>query len=211
MKKYILLLTTLLLTVAMSAETANNVLSKAVSAVEKSNGIEATFSLNATKNGNSLGSSTGTIVLKGEKFRLQTSDATSWFDGKTQWSYQKKSDEVTVTTPTASELESINPYRLLSLYKSGYSSKLLSSVTTFKGRAVNAVQLTATDKKRNFTNIVIYIAKDTDLPLFIRVTLRDTTRNDITVTSCKTNTRPADSTFVFNKKSYPKAEVIDLR
>jgi outer membrane lipoprotein-sorting protein len=210
MKKYILLLTTLLLTVAMSAETANNVLQKAVAAVEKSNGIEATFTLTATKNAATVGTSSGTIILSGEKFRLQTPDATTWFDGKTQWSYQKKSDEVTITTPTAKELETINPYRLLSLYKNGYTSKLLST-TTYKGKAVNTVELTATDKKRSFTKVTIYISKSTNLPLFISVTLRDATRNDIAVASCKTNTAPAASTFTFSKKSYPKAEVIDLR
>lgn len=210
MKRYFLTLIAALCTLTMWADSAKDVLDKAVAQIEKANGLEAKFSLEAFKQNSSLGTTTGTIQMKGEKFRIQTAEATTWYNGKTQWSYQKKSDEVTITTPTTRELESINPYRLLSLYKSGYSYKLLS-VKKYKSLAVNAVELTATDKKRSFRTIVVYINKNANLPVFISVTMRDGTRNDITIGSSKTGTRPSDSTFAFNKKDYPKAEVIDLR
>jgi len=40
---------------------------------------------------------------------------------------------------------------------------------------------------------------------------RDKSRSEITVTSYQTALKYADSMFVFDKKLYPHAEVIDLR
>jgi outer membrane lipoprotein-sorting protein len=193
------------------AQDAKTVLDKAAAAVSKSAGLEVVFSFEAFKQGQSLGTSAGTMQLKGNKFRLQTTEgATTWFNGTTQWTYQKQNEEVTITTPTTQELESINPYKVLSSYKSGYSYKLLSA-NSYNGLSVYTVELTATDKKKNFSRVTLYLSRSNYLPVFIRVVLRDNTRNDIKIKSCKTGTSLTDQTFTFNKRSYPKAEIIDLR
>ena len=62
--------------------------------------------------------------MKGDKFLLETEGVTTWFDGRTQWSYLASSDEVNVSEPTLEELQSINPYSWLSLYKQDYKLKV---------------------------------------------------------------------------------------
>lgn len=62
--------------------------------------------------------------LEGDKFTFRGDGVTTWFDGHTQWSYLSSADEVNVSEPTPEELQSINPYALLSLYEQGYKLKL---------------------------------------------------------------------------------------
>lgn len=54
-----------------------------------------------------VGQSAGVIELKGEKFVLKTDDGITWFDGKTQWSYLRSSDEVNISNPTGTELQAL--------------------------------------------------------------------------------------------------------
>ena len=66
------------------------------------------------------GSESGTIQLKGEKFVLKASEVITWFDGKTQWSYVVRNDEVNVSNPTQEELQQINPYTFLYMYQKDF-------------------------------------------------------------------------------------------
>ena len=142
---------------------------------------------------------------------LKTSDIVTWFDGKTQWSYVAKNDEVNVSNPTQEELQQINPYTFLYIYQKGFSYKL-GTVKTYLGKAVWEVILTAKDKKQELERITLYVTKDAYEPLYIQLQQRgQQTRNEITITSYQTRQNYADSIFVFNRKQYPSAEIIDLR
>ncbi len=84
-------------------------------AFRKEIGIKLTISVRAPE-----GNSNGSICLKDDKFLLETEGMTTWFDGRTQWSYLASSDEVNVSEPTPEELQGINPYAWLSLYKKDF-------------------------------------------------------------------------------------------
>ena len=73
--------------------------------LQQAGGIRATFG----------GTGNGTLLLKGNQFYLNSGGIQSWFDGKTQWSYLESSEEVNVSNPTPEELQTINPYALLSI------------------------------------------------------------------------------------------------
>ena len=213
MRKYIFSILIALLTLPVFAQQqaqAKLVLDRTADAFEKAGGVKADFSVKASKKGQLRGTVTGAIELKGEKFFLKTGESVSWFDGTTQWSYLPKSDEVTVTTPTEAELQTINPYSFLYVYTKGFSYKL-GSIGDFRGKPINQVILTATDKKQDLSHIILYVTKDTYQPLYILVEMRDKSRNEITITSYQTGLKWGDSVFVFDRKQYPNAEIIDLR
>ena len=214
MRKYIFSVLIALLSlpvIAQQQSQAKVILDKTAEAFRKAGGVKADFTVKAVTNGLVEGAENGTIQLKGEKFVLKTSDIITWFDGKTQWSYVTKNDEVNVSNPTQEELQQINPYTFLYMYQKGFSYKL-GTVKTYGGKAVWEVILIAKDKKQDLERITLYVTKNTYEPLYILLQQRDQqTRNEITVTAYQTGLDYADHVFTFDRKAYPTAEVIDLR
>ena len=215
MRKYIFSVLIALLSLPVIAQQqqsqAKAVLEKTAEAFRKAGGVRADFTLKAVNDGHLEGRENGIIQLKGEKFMLKTSETTTWFDGKTQWSYMVRNDEVNVSNPTQEELQQINPYTFLYMYQKGFSYKL-GATKTYRGKAVWEVVLTARDKKQELERITLFVTKDTYEPLYILLQQRgQQTRNEITITSYQTKQNYADQVFTFDKKQYPNAEVIDLR
>lgn len=185
---------------------ARDILDRAADAFRKGGGVKVTFSVRAPE-----GSSNGSIRLKGDKFLLETEGVKTWFDGRTQWSYLASSDEVNVSEPAPEELQSINPYAWLSLYNQGYKLKVskignASDDTTYK------VVMTATKRTQDIQCIILYIEKGSFRPLKLSMVQRGSKDAVMVfINSCQTGKNYADSLFVFDKKAYPTAEVVDLR
>lgn len=213
MKKYIFSLLIALLSLPMFAQQqaqAKVILDKTASAFRNAGGVKAEFKVIASAKGKAIGESTGTIQLKGDKFVLKTPEGSTWFDGKTQWSYLAGSDEVNISNPTETELQSLNPYALLQIYQKGFTFRM-GAVKLFRGKSVYEVILTANNKRQEVSRIVLYITRDSYQPVYILMEQRNKDRSEIEVTGYQTGMKYADSLFVFNKKQYPKAEIIDLR
>ena len=213
MRKYIFSVLIALLSLPVIAQQqqsqAKVVLEKTAEAFKKAGGVD--FTLKAVNDGHLEGRENGIIQLKGEKFMLKTSETTTWFDGKTQWSYMVRNDEVNVSNPTQEELQQINQYTFLYMYQKGFSYKL-GTVKVYQGKAVWEVILTANDKKQELESITLYVTKSTYEPVYIQLQQRgQKTRNEITVTAYQTGLDYADHVFTFDRKAYPTAEVIDLR
>ena len=184
---------------------AKDILDRTAEAFRKAGGVKATFTVRTSE-----GSSTGAICLKGEKFRLEADGVITWFDGRTQWSYLVSSDEVNISEPTPEELQSINPYALLSLYKHGYKLKLGKSDSA-RNKSLYEVVMTATDRKQDLLCIILYVDKDTFRPSRISMAQRGGDIAVVTINSYQTGQNYPDSFFVFDKKAYPTAEEVDLR
>ncbi len=201
MKRTYLLVLILFLSVSLSAQKdkqAREILDKTTNALQQAGGIRATFG----------GTSNGTLLLKGNRFYLNSGGIQSWFDGKTQWSYLESSEEVNVSNPTPEELQTINPYALLSIYKNGYNYKYAGTKSR-NGKQGFEVILTP-ENKQDITSITLFVSQ-TYQPLYIKVEQNNKSANEIIVTSYQTNQPLDNATFKFDKKKFPNAEVIDLR
>ncbi len=199
MKRIVLMITMALACVLSYGQTAKEVLDKTAKTVSNKQGITAKFNIS----GPSFSPTDGTIQVKGKKFLATTSVATIWFDGKTQWTYVKKNNEVNVSNPSDDELQALNPYNFINIYKKGFSYTM-----TTKGNSYE-VHLTATDKKRNIQEMYITVNKTSYAPTQVKMKQRNgwTTINISSLKASKLN----DAIFRFNAKDYPHAEVIDLR
>lgn len=189
---------------------AKEIIDQTAAAFRQAGGIQANFTVQTYLKGTLEGTSSGIIRLRGEKFLLDADGVKTWFDGRTQWSYLVNSDEVNVSEPTPEELQSINPYALLSLYKHGYHLKL-GKTTVYGGKPACEVILTAADKKQDLQCIILYVTKDSFRPLCVSMTQKGGGSVAIRITSYKAGQPYADDLFAFDKKAYPTAEVIDLR
>ena len=92
-----MMLVAALLAVGGYAQTAKSVLDKAAATITAPQGVKANFKLSATS-----GSTSGTIAIKGTMFYAHTPKATVWYNGKTQWTLMKKTNEVNI--PKAEKL-----------------------------------------------------------------------------------------------------------
>lgn len=189
---------------------AEDIIDRTAAAFRQAGGVQTTFMLQTYLKETLQDSFTGTICLKGEKFLLDAGGMKTWFDGHTQWTYLINSDEVNITEPTPEEVQSINPYAWLYLYKSGYHLNL-GKANAYKGQSAYEIILTASDKKQDLQAITMHVTKDSYQPLGIIMLQRDGTKVSIHTTSYKTKQAYPDAFFAFDKKAYPTAEVIDLR
>ena len=118
MKRLHFIIVALLLSMAVysqNAAQARKILDKTAAVVGRKEGASADFSISG-KHANA----SGTISIKGNKFNARTSQAIVWYDGKTQWTYMKNSQEVNVSTPTEAQQQSMNPYKFINIYKNGF-------------------------------------------------------------------------------------------
>ena len=193
----IISLLALVMALPISAQTAKQVLDKTAAVVAAKSGAKASFTIKGEQFNTS-----GTIAVKGKKFQATTPQATIWFDGKTQWTYLKKNDEVNVANPTEAELAAINPYNFIYMYQKGYKYTMEKKNGSF------IVHLTATDK-RSIQEMYITINSKSHIPSQIRMR-QQKGWTTIDISGFK-QSKLSDGMFRFNSKDFPNAEVIDLR
>ena len=162
---------------------ARKILDRTAKVIGRSGGASASFTMNNA----STGTVSGTIAIKGNKFNARTSQMTVWYNGKTQWTYMKKNNEVNVSTPTQAQQQMMNPYSFITMYKTGYK---MSATTS---GANDEVHLVAQNKNKS-------IAEMKHKGKWSTITVSYFSPKSL-----------SNAIFTFNSKDYPTAEVIDLR
>jgi len=199
MRKYLFATAFLLLAAAGAyAQTAKSVLDKCAATVTTKDGASASFTMSSAQYGNAQ----GTIAIKGRMFHSSTSTTSLWFDGKTLWTYIEKNDEVNISTPTEQQLQTLNPYNFINLYKKGYTTTMTSSASTYN------VHLTANNGQK-IQEAFVTVDKASYAPLEIKI-LQANKWTTFTVSNLKAE-KLSDAAFKFDKSKYPDVEVIDLR
>lgn len=197
------------ISVSGMAQTARQVLDQTAVKLKNSGGIEASFEGTRFKGVVEDGTVQGHLYVQGGKFKITSDGMTTWFDGRTQWTMMTGSDEVNVSNPTEAELQQVNPYTFVDLYKKGYDLRLAN--TTYNGKACHEVRLVAQEKSNTIQLLIVVIDKKTQLPQSIRIKDNRGEWSRIRVNSIRTHRRWGDATFKFNEKQHPGVEVIDLR
>ncbi len=216
MRKITLLLTMLtisLMGMAAGKQTqtlrARQVLDETAAKLQSSGGISMDFTIINYTDKKQQGSTSGSIDILERKFHFTTPDMLSWYDGQNQWSMIPGDTEANLTSPTAEEQQTMNPYAFLSIYKSGYSFKF-TKTTLSNGATGWKILLKAKNKKQKISEMLLEI--DTDYTP-VRVTMREGKSNfvRINVTKFQANQKFADSHFTFPTAQYPNVEIVDLR
>ena len=178
---------------------ARAILDKTSKVIGHKSGVSASFTLNNPTTGNV----SGTIAVKGGKFNARTPQAIVWFNGKTQWTYMKKNNEVNISIPTQAQQQMMNPYTFINVYKTGYKMSSTTAGGSYE------VHLVAQNQKRSIQEMYVTVNSKTYVPS--RVKMKHNGRwYTVTISNFSTKKQP-DSLFTFNSKDYPSAEVIDLR
>lgn len=171
--------------------------------------VTAKFSLkieNAA--GKNLGVKTGTVYMKGIKYRISVTGQEIFSDGSNVWTFDKAANEVTITKldPSAN---SLTPQKLFTnFYEKDFLYKLNGPVKV-GAKTLKEVELTPIDKTKPFHKVLLYVDKNaiSSTKIFEKTGNRYT----YSTTSLTPNAAVSDATFVFDAKKYPGVEVVDLR
>ncbi len=156
--------------------------------------------------GKSLGAKAGTVFMKGTKYRISVTGQEIFCDGSNVWTYDKASNEVTVTRldPTNN---TITPQKLFTnFYDKDFLYKLNGET-----KGIQEVELTPIDKSKPFHKVLVSINKTAQSITNTKVFEKTGNRYNYTVNSMNTTNAVADGQFVFDAKKYPGVEVVDLR
>ncbi len=154
----------------------------------------------------------GSIELKGSKYKLSFKGQTIFCDSKTQWTYIKESNEVQVNNaPDPNATDNINPVNIFTLYEKGYKYKY-EKEDVVNGAKVDIINLYPNEPdKKAYHTIRLTIDKVKKQIIAVKILNKNGTSNTITVKNFTPNSEMADTVFTFNKADYKGVEVVDLR
>ncbi len=200
-KKLLFIVALVAVAFTASAQSPSSVVDKVLAAIKGGKAVSASYSVSSSQ-----GSSKGTLVMSGKKFRVLASDVKCWYNGKTMWSYSPATDEVNITTPTAADLQMTNPYSAAQNFKSSY---IISKGGTGNGTYI--IRFTP-KKKSNVKHMLVTVSTSTWLINKAEIVQTNGTKATITISNYNKNASVNASTFEFDKNQVPAGtEVVDLR
>lgn len=217
MKSIILFISTFIITavsVGQQSDPAAKKILDAVSAKFKTfKSVQATFTLrNEDSKGTLLGSKKGTVSLKGNRYRVSIAGTGQeiFCDGTNIWTYDKSTNEVTITKPD----NSANTITMQKVFTNFYDKDFLYKLNgekTVNKKVVQEIEMTPVDKTKPFHKVYLLVDKQNKTLYSTRILDKSGNVVVYTINTMNGSANLADNLFVFDKSKYPGVEVVDLR
>ncbi|MCB0426172.1 MAG: outer membrane lipoprotein carrier protein LolA [Mangrovimonas sp.] len=201
------LFTVLAILVSLASFSQNDAKAKAllseVSAKVKSyNNISIDFKYVLTNLSENINQETrGSVVMQGNKYKLDILGITRIYDGKTLYSISPEDEEVTISKEDGTDPNSITPSKMLSFYEDGFTYQM-DILQTIKGRKIQYVKLTPMDSHSEIKHILLGIDAETKHIYNLIETGKNGTRTTLTVNSFKTNEPISPALFTFDESKH---------
>lgn len=187
---------------AKGEKTAAQLVTECNAKIRQAGGLTAVFSMSSS--GQTVN---GRMKTSGSKFVIDTPTTSTWYDGKSMWTYNSRSRETTVVSPTSAELAETNPLLLINSKISQYS------VSYAKNQKAGSKTIVMTPKTKGsgIKSMHVSISTSTFLPTKLVAVQASGGTITINLSSIKTGQGHPDTTFAYPKSKYPKVPVVDLR
>ena len=160
--------------------------------------------------GKAISTKKGTVYMKGTKYRVSFIGQEIFCDGNNVWTYDKSSNEVTISKLDASS-NTVTPQKLFTdFYDKDFLYKLNGDKKEGK-KTLQEIEMTPTDKSKAFHKVYVLVDKNAQTLYSTKVLETSGNRYDYTVNSLKTNVNAVDSVFIFDKSKYPGVEEVNLQ
>ena len=198
--------------IAQSTDPAAKAILDGVSAKFKTfTSVQATFSYKVENaSGKALSTKTGTILMKGTKYKVNFSGQEIFCNGTTIWNYDKAANEVTISKLDASS-GMITPQKLFTDFYDKDFRYILNGEKKAGTKTLQEIEMTPLDKSKPFFKVYVQVDKAAKTIYSTKVLENAGNRYTYTVSTMKTNAVLADNQFVFDKTKYPGVEEVDLR
>ena len=191
---------------------AKELLDKSSATLNQAGGLSVSFTMNINDEANKIKQSfEGQLLLKGTKFFLDTPDQAIYFDGKTQWTYNKTVQEVSILEPQLQDVQVLNPVSVFELYKTDCNYKYKGEKIDIQKRNVQEISLFPSNVNEDIRQVDIQINPSDSMPVFFLITYKDKSEYRIYIDKYQTKLNLSDSQFVFDTKKFPQVDINDLR
>lgn len=173
--------------------------------------VQASFNLKVEDaKGKVQGTKNGTVYMKGSKYKVAMSGQEILCDGANTYTYDKSTNEVTITKVDPSA-NTITPQKIFTnFYDKDFLYKL-NGEKKVGGKTIQEIEMTPVDKSKAFHKVYVYVDKASQTITSTSVLEKNGNKYTYTISSFKPNAPITDAQFVYNKSKYPGAEEVDLR
>ncbi|WP_299336382.1 outer membrane lipoprotein carrier protein LolA [uncultured Psychroserpens sp.] len=143
----------------------------------------------------------GDVTMQDEKYVLNILGVTRLFDGKKLYTISPEDEEVTISSDSSDDENTITPSQMMSFYKDGYTYNM-DIMQDVKGRKIQFVKLNPIDTNSEIKEVYLGIdAKTKHIYRLIEIG-KNGTKTTLTVNSFKTNEPISKTLFTFDESKY---------
>jgi outer membrane lipoprotein carrier protein len=158
---------------------------------------------------NTTDNQTGSLLVKGDKYRLIIKGQEIISDGKTSWTILKESNEVQINE-VAEKSDAITPTNIFTIYEKGFSSKFTGEKNV-DNILMQQIELVPEDAKKSFFKIQLNINKADKVISSAKIFDKNGTHYTYSIEMFKANAEAPETSFTFDQTKYQGFDVIDLR
>jgi outer membrane lipoprotein-sorting protein len=152
---------------------------------------------------------TGTLYVKGNKYKLQINNQEIISDNNTVWTYLKDANEVQINSFEKDD-NSISPSEIFTIYEKNFLYAFAEEKNV-GGKIIQFIDLTPNDKSKPYFKVRLAIDKAAKAIQSAVVFDKNGNRYTYEIKKFTANPDLNDTFFAFDSKKYPGIEVVDLR
>ncbi|NOR27308.1 MAG: outer membrane lipoprotein carrier protein LolA [Lutibacter sp.] len=205
MKKLVLFLTVLFLSISTYSQNSNeakSLLDEVANKVETYKNIYIEFNHKFDNSEAEIHQETrGSVTLKGDLYHLNYMGTEQLFDGNKVYLIIHEDEEIIIQKPSENEEETLTPSKMFSFYKNGYTYKM-GELKNIKGIKIQYVKLTPIDSNSEIISVLIGIDIKTKHIYNVIETGANSTITTLEVRTFKTNQPISEKLFIFDTPKY---------
>jgi outer membrane lipoprotein-sorting protein len=151
----------------------------------------------------------GSLWLKGIKFKVKYDNQEVYCDGKTIWSYNPTDEEVTLED-YRTRTNNLSPQEIFTFFNQGFKANYEGPVTSGKSTR-DVIKLVPKKRKEKYAYIKIEVEKGTYKLRRVIQHYKNGTDVVIDLGDVQGNKTINDAIFTWDTKAHPGVQVVDLR
>lgn len=206
---FVVLLGSVTLGQAQSDAKATEILNKVSKIYKSYSTMTSTFSLTTKPTTGKAVTSTGTVWIKGTKFKLDYGGQLIYCNNVNIWTWDKDEDgEVTKEVFKINDA-SIQPNEIFTIYNKDFKNAY-EGPTTRNGKTYEVIKMVPKKTSAQYSYIKLEIDKATNKISRAIQHYKNGTEVTIEIKSFTPNSAMADTTFEWDSKAHPKVSLVDL-
>ena len=191
---------------------AKEILDRVATKTKQYQSIQADFTLVVVDHKEDHKNTTiGSIIVKGDKYKVTSEGTTVLYDGKTLWTYVQDNNEVTITEPDNQDDNFLsNPAKVFTWYNRDFKYQYRGE-TSIDGKEMHEIDLFPKNLDQPYSRIKIFITKNTEQLAIISSIGKNGIDYSIFLNNFISNKDFSDDIFTFDPSSHKKVTIVDMR